>query len=81
MRQAVTNHMKDEDPKLRVASSAVEQERPGGASFEGTDSLHSDNVSSIRRARTIDDVVKSYFDALTMEEVPSELEKLVIGLR
>lgn len=76
--------MKDEDPKLRVASSAVEQEGPGGASFEGTDSFHSDNVSSIseiRRARAIDDVVKSYFDALIMEEVPSELEQLVIGLR
>ncbi len=67
-----------------MESSAVEQEVPGGASFEGTDSLLSDNVSSIgdvRRARAIDDAVKAYFDALVMDDVPNGLEQLVIGLR
>jgi hypothetical protein len=67
-----------------MESSAVEQEVPGGASFEGTGSLITDNVSSIadiRRARAIDDAVKAYFDAMVMEDVPDELTQLVIGLR
>jgi hypothetical protein len=74
----------NEEPKLRMESSAVEQEVPGGASFEGTDSLITDNVSSIadiRRARAIDDAVKAYFDAMVLEDVPDELTQLVIGLR
>jgi hypothetical protein len=74
----------NEEPKLRMESSAVEQEVPGGASFERTDSLITDNVSSIadiRRARAIDDAVKAYFDAMVMEDVPDELTQLVIGLR
>jgi hypothetical protein len=69
---------------LRTESSAVEQEEPGGAFFEGSDSLLSDNVSSIaavRRARAIDETVKAYFDAMVMEDVPDDLRQFVIGLR
>ncbi|MNU39088.1 hypothetical protein D3C71_277760 [compost metagenome] len=69
-----------------MESSAVGQEAPGGVSFEGTDSLVSDNdnvssIAAVRRARAVDDAVKAYFDALFMEDVPNELEQLVIGLR
>lgn len=67
-----------------MESSAVEQEAPGGGSFEGTDSPPSGNVSSIadiRRSRAIDEAVKAYFDALVMDDVPNGLEQLVIGLR
>lgn len=66
-----------------MESSAGEQEVPAGASFEGSDSFR-DNVSSIsaaRRDRAVNEVVKAYFDALVLEDVPDELETLVMGLR
>ncbi len=69
---------------MRVESSAADQEASRGTSLEGTDRFLSDNVSSIaaaRHTRAVDAAVKAYFDSLVMDDVPVELEQLVIGLR
>jgi hypothetical protein len=68
---------------LTDENNAVDGEASPDISHEGSDMPLASvaSISEARRTRTVDSVVRAYFDSLIMEPVPDELERLVAGMR